>query len=60
VKRHYKPSPQLRRHGFQTAIYARLSFLNTDLVRRFVALSPVLSALGILGLGLMLTGRAKL
>jgi ABC-type nickel/cobalt efflux system permease component RcnA len=39
---------------------ARLSFLNSGLVTRLRAVSPVLSALGIIGAGLLLTGQAML
>jgi ABC-type nickel/cobalt efflux system permease component RcnA len=39
---------------------ARVSFLNSDLVARARLVSPVLSALGILGAGLLLTGQAML
>jgi len=39
---------------------ASLTFLRSGWAQRFVAVSPVLSALGILALGAMLTGRAML
>jgi ABC-type nickel/cobalt efflux system permease component RcnA len=39
---------------------SRLSFFKSGWAQRFIAVSPVLSALGILALGVMLTGRAML
>ena len=39
---------------------AGLAFLKSGWAQRFIAVSPVLSALGILALGVMLTGRAML
>jgi ABC-type nickel/cobalt efflux system permease component RcnA len=38
----------------------RFAFLNSGLMRHIQAVSPILSALGILSLGLLLTGRAML
>jgi hypothetical protein len=37
-----------------------LAFLKSGWAQRLIAVSPVLSALGILALGVMLTGRAML
>jgi ABC-type nickel/cobalt efflux system permease component RcnA len=39
---------------------SRLGFLRSGFAQRFIAVSPVLSALGILALGVMLTSRAML
>jgi ABC-type nickel/cobalt efflux system permease component RcnA len=39
---------------------ARMSFLNSGLVVRLQAVAPVLSALGIIGAGVLLTGQAML